>query len=200
MTPQVKSKTLSFDDTAIAFRGKTNADLERAYWLFKIISINFLTKIGPPITNFAMKIGLPMKRLIKATIFRHFCGGETIEECESTVKQLDMGGVGSILDYSIEGEDNDKVFDETCAEIMRTIIRADGDSRIPLTVFKLTGLGRFALLEKMNAGETLNDDETVEFKRIENRVNQICELAYQKQISVMIDAEKSWIQDTSGIS
>ena len=193
---QQQSKILSFDDTETAFRGKTNEDLERAYWLFKLISINFLTKIGPPITIFAMNIGLPIKRLIKATIFRHFCGGETIEECENTVKQLNMGGVGSILDYSIEGEDDEKVFDDTCAEIMRTIIRADGDNRIPLTVFKPTGLGRFTLLEKMDAGETLNDDETAEFQRMQSRVNQICELAYRMGISVMIDAEKSWIQNT----
>lgn len=196
MSSQPKSKTLSFDNTEIVFRGKTNADIERAYWLFKIMSNNFLTKIGPPITNFSMKIGLPIKSLIKATIFRHFCGGETIEECEKTVKQLDMGGVGSILDYSIEGEDDEKVFDETCEEIMRTIIRADGDNRIPFAVFKPTGLGRFALLEKMDAGETLNEEEKAEFQRMQSRVNQICELAHRMGITVMIDAEKSWIQNT----
>lgn len=195
-THQAKSKTLSFDDTEIAFRGKTNADLERSYWLFKIISINFLTKIGPPLTSFAMKLGLPIKPLIKATVFRHFCGGETIEECEATVKQLDAGGVGSILDYSIEGEDDEKVFNATCEEIMRTIVRADGDNRIPLTVFKPTGLGRFALLEKMDAGKSLTPEEKAEFKKMEDRVNRICELAHRMGISVMIDAEKSWIQNT----
>lgn len=193
---QPKSKTLSFDNTEIAFRGKTNADLERAYWLFKIISINFLTKIGPAITNFAMEIGLPVKSLIKATIFRHFCGGETIEECESTVRQLDAGKVGAILDYSVEGEDEEIIFDETCKEIIRTIRHAEGDKRIPLTVFKVTGLGRFDLLEKMDTKQILNNEETAEFERLRSRVDQICKIAHEKDVRVMMDAEMSWIQDT----
>ncbi|MES3018665.1 MAG: proline dehydrogenase family protein [Bacteroidota bacterium] len=189
-------KALDFDNTEIAFRGNSNSDLERAYWLFKIISVKLLTKIGPPLTNFAMAIGLPIKPLIKATIFEHFCGGETIEECESTISQLDKGGVGSILDYSVEGEDEEKVFDETCAEIMRTIARADGDKRIPLTVFKVTGLGRFDLIAKKDAKETLNEEESAEFQRISNRINQICSLAHERSVRVMIDAEESWIQDS----
>lgn len=192
---QPKNKILSFDDTEIAFRGKTNADLVRAYWLFKIISINFLTKIGPAITNFVMNIGLPVKSLIKATIFRHFCGGETIEECECTIRQLDAGKVGAILDYSVEGEDEEIVFDETCKEIIRTIRHAEKDKRIPLTVFKVTGLGRFDLLEKIDTKLILNNDEAAEFERVRNRVDQICKIAYEKDVRVMIDAEESWIQD-----
>jgi len=189
------SHTLSFDDTKIAFRGKSNADLTRAYWLFKFISINFLTKIGPPITNAALKLGLPIKSLIKATIFRQFCGGESIAECEQTVAQLHAGGVGSILDYSVEGEDDEAEFDHTCKEIMNTIRHADGDMRIPLTVFKVTGLGRFALLEKINAGQALDANEKSEFQRLNQRVDQICGLAFELKVSVMIDAEESWIQD-----
>lgn len=189
-------KALDFNDTEIAFRGNSNSDLERAYWLFKTISVPLLTKIGPPITKFALAIGLPIKPLIKSTIFEHFCGGETIEECESTVSRLNKGGVGSILDYSVEGEDEEKVFDETCEEIMRTIRRADGDRRIPLTVFKVTGLGRFDLIAKRDAQETLNAEERAEFQRISHRINQICALAHERSVRVMIDAEESWIQDS----
>src|SRR5580698_4860706 len=114
-------KNLSFENTEIAFHHYSNAALSRAYWLFKIINVNFLVKIGPPITNFAVNIGLPIKGLIKATIFKHFCGGETIRECEQTIKSLHKGGVGTILDYSIEGEDDENVFDNTSEEIQRTI-------------------------------------------------------------------------------
>jgi len=189
------SHNLSFDNTEIAFRGKSNAYLIRAYWLFKFISINFLTKIGPPITNAALKLGLPIKSLIKATIFRQFCGGESIEECEQTIEQLDAGDVGSILDYSVEGEDDEEVFDHTCKEIMKTIRHADGDDRIPLTVFKVTGLGRVALLEKLNAMQPLEAEEKLEFQRMNQRVDQICGLAHELNVRVMIDAEESWIQD-----
>lgn len=190
------NQNLSFDDTEIAFRGKTNADLNQAYWLFRVINNNFLTKIGPPIAKFALYIGLPIKGLIKSTIFRQFCGGESIEECEKTIHQLDSGGVGSILDYSVEGEDDEKVFDATCEEIMRTIKRADGDERIPFTVFKSTGLARFSLLEKIDAKQALDSEEQAEFERIRHRIDRICGLAYDLNVRIMIDAEESWIQDT----
>src|ERR1700739_1191308 len=98
--------SLSFENTEIAFHISTNTDLKRAYWLFRLIKITFFVKMGPPITTFAMKIGLPIKSIIKATIFKHFCGGETIEECDGTIKKLAAGGVGTILDYSVEGEDD----------------------------------------------------------------------------------------------
>ncbi|MES2276619.1 MAG: proline dehydrogenase family protein [Bacteroidota bacterium] len=187
---------LSFEDTEIAFRHATNTDLKRAYWLFKAININFLVKVGPPITNFAMKIGLPIKSLIKATIFEHFCGGETIEECGATIKNLASGGVGTILDYSVEGEEDEHVFDETRDEIIRTIIRATGDKAVPITVFKITGVGRFGLLEKLDAKETLTIDEEQEWQKVQARVKAICEKAFNANVPVMIDAEESWIQDT----
>jgi len=187
---------LSFENTEIAFRHCSNADLNRAYWLFRVINVNFLVQIGPPITNFAVKIGLPIKGLIKATIFKHFCGGETIRECEQTIQSLDAGGVGTILDYSIEGEDDEQVFDETRDEIIRTIRRAAKDKAIPITVFKVTGVGRFSLLEKLDAKATLTDAEQAEWQKVQDRVLAICEKAHEAGIPVMIDAEETWIQDT----
>lgn len=190
-----KSHNLSFDNTEIAFRGKSNADLNRAFWLFKFISINFLTRIGPPITKVALKLGLPIKSIIKSTIFRQFCGGESITECEQTIVQLSAARVGSILDYSVEGEDDEEVFDQTCEEIMKTIRHAKGDNRIPFTVFKVTGLGRFALLEKIDELKPLDATEKSEYHRLSSRVDQICRLAHELNVRVMIDAEESWIQD-----
>ncbi|WP_345210392.1 proline dehydrogenase family protein [Mucilaginibacter gynuensis] len=187
---------LSFDNTEIAFRHSSNRDLKRAYWLFKLINVNFLVKVGPPITNFAINIGLPIKGIIKATIFRQFCGGETIAECTPTIKNLQSGGVGTILDYSVEGEDEEEVFDNTRDEIIRTIVRADGDAAIPITVFKITGVGRFSLLEKLDAEETLTADEEQEWKKVQARVLAICQKAYDAGVPIMIDAEESWIQET----
>jgi proline dehydrogenase len=186
----------SFENTEIAFRHSSNADLSRAYWLFRIINVNFLVKIGPPVTNFAIKIGLPIKGIIKATIFKHFCGGETIAGCDNTIKNLYSGGVGTILDYSIEGEDDEAVFDNTRDEIIRTIVRASKDKAIPLTVFKITGVGRFALLEKLDARLPLTPDEESEWQRVQSRVLAICDKAYKSNVPVMIDAEESWIQET----
>jgi proline dehydrogenase len=185
---------LSFENTEIAFRHSSNADLNRAYWLFRAINVNLLVKIGPPITNFAVKIGLPIKSLIKGTIFKHFCGGETIDECNQTIKNLADGGVGTILDYSIEGEEEETVFDTTRDEIIRTVIRASKDNAIPLTVFKVTGVGRFGLLAKLDEGIKLTVDEQIEWQTVQDRVLAICEMAHSEGVPVMIDAEESWIQ------
>ncbi len=138
----------------------------------------------------------PSRGWIKATIFRHFCGGETIRECEKTIQSLYAGHVGTILDYSIEGEDDEQVFDNTSQEIIRTIRRAAKERAIPITVFKVTGVGRFALLEKLDAKTTLAEAEQQEWQKVQARVLAICEKAHATGIPVMIDAEETWIQDT----
>lgn len=187
---------IDFNNTEVAFRHKSNAELKQAYWLFKMIGSNLLTKVGPPITNFMLSIGLPIQGIIKATIFKQFCGGETIAECEHTIEQLHKGKVGTILDYSVEGEEEEHVFDFTCEEIIRTIERADGDIRIPITVFKVTGIARFALLEKLDAKQELTTTEKDEFNRVKQRCEKICRTAFERNVPVMIDAEETWIQDT----
>lgn len=186
--------SLSFDNTEIAFRNKSQASLNRAYWLFRVIGNNFLTRVGPPLTNFALKAGLPIKGLIKSTIFRQFCGGETIADCEHTIAELAKGKVGTILDYSVEGEDEEAVFNETAQEIIRTIRRAKGDARVPLTVFKVTGIGRFTLLGKADAGAELSHTERAELLKIKSRADMICKAGADAGVPVMIDAEESWIQ------
>ncbi|GAA4780877.1 proline dehydrogenase family protein [Olivibacter ginsenosidimutans] len=188
-------KKLTFNNTEVAFRSKTNAALNRAYWLFKIISSNFLTKVGPPATNFALRIGLPITGIIRKTIFEHFCGGETIANCEQSIQLLASQHVGTILDYSVEGEDTEETFDQVLTEILKTINRAKQDHNIPFSVFKVTGLGRFDLLAKVNAKEALHAAEEEEFSRIKMRVDSICRAAHDANIAVLIDAEHSWIQD-----
>src|SRR5690606_11808902 len=116
--------------------GKTTADLNRAYWLFKLMSNNLLVKIGTPITNVSLKIGLPIKGIIRNTVFRQFCGGETIQDCEKAIQDLASRHVGTILDYSVEGENNEIAFDNTCEEILKTVIHAKGNRHIPFSVFK----------------------------------------------------------------
>ena len=191
--PQVK---LSFDDTAIAFKHQANKDLKRSFWLFKVISNNFLVKVGPIFTKAALAISLPITGIIKATIFKQFCGGENIEECTKTIQHLNSSGVGTILDYSVEGEDEEAVFDATAKEIIKTIEKAIAmPDAIPFCVFKITGVSRFALLEKLNAKVELKDFEKVEWQKAHQRIESICETAFKAHKQLMIDAEESWIQD-----
>lgn len=186
---------VSFDDLETAFAFRSNGEIRQAYWLFKMISYPGLVAAGAKISELALRYNLPVKGIIKKTIFRHFCGGEDISECARTVERLGKFGVGSILDYSVEGKEEEQEFDHSCEEILATIRRAEGDPDIPFSVFKVTGLARFALLEKVSEGVSLSSGEASEFSRVKDRVRRICEEGYKRKVRVFIDAEETWIQN-----
>ncbi|KGE12887.1 proline dehydrogenase family protein [Sphingobacterium deserti] len=187
---------IDFDNTEIAFRNKSDKELDRAYWLFKMVASNGLIKVGTPITTFALNIGLPIQGIIRNTIYKQFCGGESIEGCAPAIAELGRGNVTTILDYSVEGEESEQSFDNTCAEILRTVDYAKTNQHISFCVFKPTGLGRFDLFAKLDAKQKLNDKERAEFDKVYARIDKICKACYEADINVLIDAEHSWIQDT----
>lgn len=188
---------ISFDNTEIAFKSKSDKDLNRAYWLFKIIGNPSMVKFGKWSTNSALKIGLPIKGMIKKTIFSQFCGGETIQECSKTIKLLGDYGIGTILDYSVEGKTSEDDFDATVNEIIATIHAGKINKNIPFAVFKITGISRFSILEKANGGaKNLSDIEKMELGMTIARVDQICSEAHKNDVPIFIDAEETWIQDT----
>ncbi len=187
---------VSFDNTAVAFSSKSDAELYKMYLLFKTMNSNTLVKFGGKLLNTAINLHLPVKFIIKPTVFDHFCGGETIEESERAIKQLSAFNIGTILDYSVEGEGDEKSFDATRDELLRTIEKAHGNKSIPFSVFKITGLIDINLLEKVQKNAQLTPAEQAAFDRGRERVNTICKHCYQRDVRVFIDAEESWIQDT----
>jgi proline dehydrogenase len=187
----------TFENTEIAFRSKNDADLNRAFWLFKIIGNPSVVKFGKWATNLALSINLPIDPIIKKTIFKQFCGGTTIQDCEQTIQQLSIYNIGTILDYSVEGKIKEEDFEKTTDEIIATIVRASKDTKIPYAVFKVTGIATFSLLEKANSIENeLTENEKKSFASIVSRVDRICKSGFDCGIPVFIDAEESWIQDT----
>lgn len=185
---------ISFDNTEKAFISKSDADLKRSYRLFKIIGNPTVVKLGGLLTPIALKLHLPIKGIIRNTIYKQFVGGETIEDCNKTITELGKYNIGTILDYSIEGKESEADFDACCTETIETIHRARGDKHIPFCVFKVTGLARFALLEKVSARETLSAGEKQEWERVRARVHKICSEAFTNDKPVFLDAEESWIQ------
>jgi proline dehydrogenase len=151
-----------------------------------------LVKYGGGLAPLGLKLGF--KGLIKNTIFKQFVGGENITDCGKTIEQLAKYNIGTILDYSVEGKESEVDFDACCKETIETVHRAKGDKNIPFCVFKVTGLARFDLLEKVTAKQTLTKAETEEYERVKNRVNQICKEAHDNNKPIFIDAEESWIQ------
>lgn len=186
---------MEFEDTELAFKDKSPAEIKRAYFLFRLVGNPFLVKAGALLVRTAIRLRLPVRWVLKPTVFTHFCGGEDIQGCESTVRRLDRSGIYSILDYSAEGKETDADFEYTRDQILATIDKAVHDKAVPYAVFKPTGLVRFSLLEKIQAGSLLDDYELIENELFHARIQSICEHSLKTGIPVMIDAEESWIQD-----
>ncbi len=184
----------SFDNTEIAFASKSNADLNRSYMLFTLVSRTSWVKFGRTITNAALGLHLPISGLIKATIFKQFCGGENISDCAKTITALGEYNIGTILDYSVEGKEAEQEFDKTAKETIDTVKRAANDKNIPFCVFKVTGMARFSLLEKVTAATPLSPAEESEWDKVKTRVHTICKHAAEAGVPIFIDAEESWIQ------
>lgn len=186
-----------FEDTATAFALKTDSELERAYFLFKMIANEPLVRIGTAMTNFAIKANLPVEGLIRATVFDHFCGGVNEADCLPVVDRMFEKGVCSVLDYSVEGKDAEDPFDNALAMILKILDFVKEKDSIPFAVFKPTGFGRFALYEKVSQGKTLTPKETAEWDRVIQRFDKACKKAYDLDVSLLIDGEESWMQDAA---
>jgi proline dehydrogenase len=180
---------INFKETNSVFAQKSNWELNKSYYLFSILKYSLLVKIG----SF---FRLPIKRLVKTTIFNQFCGGENIQDCNKKINELSEFRIGTILDYSVEGRENVLDFEKTKEEIIQTILYAAENKKIPFTVFKITGLGKSSLIKKANSNlDDLSKNEYSELNLVFKRVDQICKTAFDNKVSVFIDAEDSWYQD-----
>ena len=199
---------LSFENTENAFAYKSDKELRRAKFLFSSMGYKTLVKLGTTLTPVVMKLGLPVKGLIKKTIFGQFVGGESLEETASVVDKLEKFDVNVILDYGVEGKEGEESFEHSCEEFIRVVKYASGQPNIPFISIKVTGFTRFALLEKLDAAandrsgytgnvhtEVLNDEEKAEWGRVVERMERIIKTASAGNVGVLVDAEDTWIQD-----
>ena len=185
----------SFENTEIAFKSKSNKDLTRAYYLFKLIANNALVYVGSRISNLALGLHLPVSWAVKPTIYAHFVGGESIDECQKNVRILEKFNVKAILDYSVEGKESLEDINLAMEETLKTIHNAAKDANVPFAVFKPTAFTKELVLEKVSAGEELNDEEKEEAENFRNRVGKLCQTAYENDVPILIDAEDSWFQN-----
>lgn len=183
-----------FDNTEIAFALKSDSELERAYFLFKMISIEPLVRIGTAATNFALKAHLPIEGLIRSTVFDHFCGGVNEEDCLPVINKMYEKGVSSVLDFSVEAKESESEFDYARDVTLKIIEFSREIKAIPIAVFKPSGFGRFKLYEKVSKGETLTEKEQKEWDKVVERFDIVCKQAKANNVAVLIDAEESWIQ------
>jgi proline dehydrogenase len=186
---------ISFEDTSVAFTYKSNKELRRANLIFSLVNHPWISAAATGFASSALKIGLPIEGIIRNTVFKHFCGGETIQDSEKAIARLWEFRVGTILDYSVEGEKSERGFDQTTNELLRTIEKAATTEAIPFSVFKLTGIASFDLLEKIQRKATLDKEEVKAFQRVRERVDKICGKAHALKVPILVDAEETWIQD-----
>ncbi len=186
---------LKFDDTSVAFFSKSNRRLRKMHLLFTAMNYKWLMQIGNDVINFLLKIRVPIKGLIKHTVFEHFCGGEDLQESEETINELAAFNIGAILDYSVEGAKNEAGFDQTADEVLRTIAKAKATKHIPFSVFKFSGISSFAILEKIQKGTQLTEKELGYYAHVKQRVERLCKAAHDADVRLLIDAEETWVQD-----
>ncbi len=186
-----------FNNTEVAFSLKSDTELDRAYFLFKMISNEPLVRIGTAVTNFALKAHLPVDGLIRATVFDHFCGGINELDCLSVVDKMYTKGVSSVLDYSVEGKEEEAQFDAALEMTLKTVEFAKERQAIPFAVFKPTGLGRLDLYTKVGEKQILSSDEQKDWNKVVERFDIICKTAHDKNVALLIDAEESWMQDAA---
>lgn len=183
-----------FENTEIAFAYKSDKELRKAYLLFKLVGSPLLVKLGKIATNILLYLRLPISWAIKPTIYSHFCGGETIGESTLVADRLKDYGVKVILDYSVEGKERPEDIRAALEETLRTIENAAGNPNIPFAVFKPTAFTTGNILEKVSAGKTLTEEESREAQAFKDRINTLCNTAYEKGVPILIDAEDSWFQ------
>jgi proline dehydrogenase len=206
-------QNISFDNSEYAFAYKTDRQLKNAHFLFSAMGKPWLVNLGLKLTPLAIKWRLPFTTpVIRNTIFQQFVGGETLEETSAVAKKLGEYNVQVILDYGVEGgDDGEHGFDHATEEFIRVIDYAATQPNIPFMSIKVTGFSRFALLTKIDglmntaegtlmkrylaAVEKLPGNEKEEWHRVRVRLMRICEVAAEKKIGVLVDAEETWIQD-----
>lgn len=179
-----------FNNTEVAFKSKSDWNLKKALWLFTIVKNPAMSKIMTTIARL-----FPIKSLIKATVFDHFCGGETISESENTINTLAKFNVQTILDYSVEGGNDEKNFDAVTEEIIMTIENAGKHDHIPFAVYKVSGIAPVDIFEKVQLGHELSDKEQGDFDRGVARMNRLNKAAFNNHTRIFIDSEESWYQD-----
>jgi proline dehydrogenase len=185
---------LDFSDTALAFQHASPADLRRARMLFGVLASPTLVSTGKALSLWALKWRLPVKGLIRATVFRQFCGGETVAESRPAIQRLWNAKVGSILDYSVEGQTTDAAFDQTVEVALQTLALAAHEPGLSLGVFKMTGIAPHDLLEHLSLGAELTSEEAQQLQKVRARIRRMAQFAAKSGRTLMIDAEETWIQ------
>jgi proline dehydrogenase len=189
---------VDFSDTQTAFAHLSDSELRKAAWLFRMMNRPWLVKFGSAVGLRAVEWNLPLAEgIIRHTIFEQFVGGTTLLDCQKSIERLYALNTFTILDYGAEAKETELDFNHTMNENIRAIdFASQSQGAIPIISTKITGLARFELLERVQSADTLNKEELSEYRNVLKRIDAICYHAAKMNVSVFIDAEETWIQNT----
>ena len=183
-----------FDDTQVAFKMKKNFHLYNAIFLFNIITRKLLVAVFTNLTLLMLKMKLPVKWILKRTIYKHFCGGVDLIECQKIISGMHSMNVHSILDYSVEGQKNELSFENSCKKKIDIINSVSKSDAIPFAVFKPSSIGRYDLFKLISSEKNLSIADKEEWLRVVSRFHKICNHAMKMKIKILIDAEEFEVQ------
>ena len=191
----MQTDPINFDDTKTAFAYKSTKEPKLSHFVFSTMGRPWMVDMGTRLTNFALRARLPVKGIIKGTLFSQFCGGESIEDCQKTIQVLGSENVHTILDYSVEGLNNEDGYEQVKEEALRGVEYASHNKNIPFCILKLSGLGPTEMMTKAQGESPLTELEKTKLYYCEQRVDEIIAKVSEKGLMLMIDAEESWFQN-----
>jgi len=191
-TPQ----KLDFTNTEIAFTQKSDQELKNTYRMFKLMNNPRLVSVLSVLGLWAVKLKLPLhETMVKQTIFKIFCGGETLLESQALIDQLGQHQVSAALDYGAEGKSDDEDLDAVLQEVLNGIRFAASNDTVPVVITKITALAPNIILKKMQSGAVLTPAEEISRQKLLSRLEQLGSLAEELDVRIFVDAEETWMQD-----
>ncbi len=190
-------KVVDFTNTEIAFSHKSDAELKRTAWLFGLMNKAWLVKTGSKVGLWLNRSGIQVfNPVIKATIFRQFCGGINLKDAEGAIEHLLKRNTYSVLDYGAEAKSNEEDFNKTLAENLKAVSFASRHDGVPVVSSKVTALAAEPILEKNQSGQPMTEEEKQAFDRVRQRMDKLSRAAWENKVAVFFDAEETWIQDS----
>ncbi len=206
------SDRLHFEDTSIAFAYKDDAALKKARLLFSFMHFGWLVRLGSRIVPWLLKYRFPLEGVIQKTLFRQFIGGVSLMDCKPVIEQLNHYQVQTILDYGSEGgKDSEEDKDRNAQFVIKAIEFAESKIYVRFVSMKITSIASMEILIRLNeymqnelgsiveryhaAIQQCTEEELMEWKRVEKRIQKVASIAMIYKMRVLVDAEESWIQD-----
>ncbi|MDD9952299.1 MAG: proline dehydrogenase family protein [Zetaproteobacteria bacterium] len=167
--------------------------LIQKYVLLWALSHPVLAKAGISMMKRALHLPHFMHAPVSGSMHYHFCGGETIETAIQRFHTDLPRGMCAAFDYAIEGVHALTGLEEFSHELLKAIDAAHAQYK-KFVVVKLSAVIPPKTLQQLSTHQSLTPTEQEHLHLSQQALHNILEYALAKSVSVLIDAEHSWVQ------